>query len=44
MGNLPMFHFKRLIRTTAAICLAMLLTGCVIEPAWGPYHYHHHGY
>jgi hypothetical protein len=31
---------KHLIRTAGAVCLAVLLSGCVIEPAWGPYHHH----
>jgi hypothetical protein len=41
-----MLHAKYLIRTVATVCLAMLLAGCVIEPAWGPYHHHryHDGY
>ena len=33
---------KHLIRTVGAVCLALLLSGCVIEPAWGPYYHHHH--
>jgi hypothetical protein len=37
-----MFYPKHLIRTAAAVCLALLLSGCVIEPAWGPYWHHHH--
>ena len=37
-----MFRLKHLIRTAAAVWLAMLLSGCVIEPAWGPYHHHHY--
>jgi hypothetical protein len=44
--SLSMFHLKGLIRTAGAVCLAILLSGCVIEPAWGPYygHPHHWGY
>jgi hypothetical protein len=34
---------KHLIRTVGVVCLALLLSGCVIEPAWGP-HFHHHWY
>ena len=34
---------KHLMRTVGAVCLALLLSGCVIAPAWGPY-YHHHPY
>jgi hypothetical protein len=42
-GTFLMFHPKRLIQTVAAVCLTMLLSGCVIEP-WGPFfHHHHHG-
>ena len=33
---------KHLIRTIGAVCLALLLSGCVIESAWGPYHHHHY--
>jgi hypothetical protein len=33
---------KPLLRTVGAVCLAILLSGCVIEPAWGPYWHHHH--
>lgn len=32
---------KNLIRTAAAVCLAALLSGCVIAPAWGPGPYYH---
>jgi hypothetical protein len=41
-----MFRPKHLIRVAGAICLAILLSGCVVEPAWGPYygHPHHWGY
>jgi hypothetical protein len=37
---------KSLIRTAAAVCLTVLLSGCVIAPAWepGPYHHPHHYY
>jgi len=35
-----MTHPKHLLRAAGAICLAILLSGCIIEPAWGP-HYHH---
>jgi hypothetical protein len=36
---------KHLIRTAAALSLAILLSGCVVYPAWGPYgHPHHWGY
>jgi hypothetical protein len=34
---------KTLIRT-AAVCLTILLSGCVIAPAWGPYYHPHHYY
>lgn len=33
---------KHLIKATGAICLAILLSGCVIEPGWGPFYHHHH--
>jgi hypothetical protein len=33
---------KHLIRTVGAVCLALLLSGCVIAPAWGPGPYYHH--
>nr|WP_294512779.1 hypothetical protein [uncultured Rhodopila sp.] len=33
-----------LIRTAAAVCLAVLLSGCVVVPAWGPYYHPHHYY
>jgi hypothetical protein len=35
---------KHVIRTAGAVCLAILLSGCVIAPAWGPYHHHHRHY
>ncbi|HQT77701.1 MAG TPA: hypothetical protein PLD10_11670 [Rhodopila sp.] len=38
-----MSQVKPLIRATIAIAMAMLLSGCIIEPAWGPY-YHHRYY
>jgi hypothetical protein len=37
-----MFHPKHLIRIAGAVCLAILLSGCVVEPLWGPYRHHHH--
>jgi hypothetical protein len=38
-----MVNPKHLIRVAGAVCLAILLSGCVIEPA--PYwHPHHWGY
>ena len=37
-----MFHPKPLIRIAGAVCLAILLSGCVIEPAWGPHWGHWH--
>ena len=37
-----MFHPKHLIRVAGAVCLAILLSGCVIEPAWGPDYGHPH--
>ena len=37
-----MSSMKYLIRTVGAVCLAVLLSGCVIEPAWGPYYHHPH--
>jgi hypothetical protein len=41
-----MFPSKLLLRAIGAACLAIILSGCVIEPAWGPYygHRHHWGY
>ncbi len=33
---------KRLIRVVGALGLAIMVSGCVIEPAWGPYHHHHY--
>lgn len=38
---------KPLLRTAAAVCLAVLLSGCIIVPARGPgpyYHHPHHSY
>ena len=36
---------EQLIRIAGAVCLAILLSGCVIEPAWGPYYHNpHYGY
>jgi hypothetical protein len=35
-----MVNPKHLIRIAGAICVAILLSGCVIEPAWGPYYHH----
>jgi hypothetical protein len=37
-----MFHSKHLIRAAWAVGLAILLSGCVVEPAWGPYYHHPH--
>jgi hypothetical protein len=42
VGVSSMFHPKNLIRIAGAVCLAILLSACVIEPAWGPYRHHHH--
>jgi hypothetical protein len=41
-----MFRPKQLIRIVGAACLAILVSGCVIAPAPGPYwgHPHHWGY
>jgi hypothetical protein len=41
-----MLTFKRLIQTVAVLGLAVMLSGCVVYPAWGPYygHPHHWGY
>jgi hypothetical protein len=41
-GVLSMFHPKYLMRAAGAVCLAILLSGCVVEPAWGPYYHHPH--
>lgn len=41
---LPMPFLKRLINTVAVLGLAVMLSGCVVYPAWGPYHHHHWGY
>ena len=32
---------KRLIKTAAAFGIAIMLSGCVVYPAWGPYYHHH---
>lgn len=37
-----MLPIKYLIRSVAALGLAIMLSGCVIYPAWGPYHHSHH--
>jgi hypothetical protein len=34
---------KYLIRIAAAFGMAMMLSGCVVEPLWG-HHHHHYGY
>lgn len=41
-----MFHTKLLVRIASALGLAIMLSGCVIEPAWGPYYHHprYYGY
>ncbi len=36
-----MSPFKRLVQTVAVFGLAIMLSGCVVYPAWGPYHHHH---
>ncbi len=33
-----------LIRSAVALCLAILLSRCVIVPVRGPYHHPHHDY
>jgi hypothetical protein len=44
-GVISMPPIKHLIRTAAALGLAIMLSGCVVYPAWGPYyHPHHWGY
>jgi hypothetical protein len=49
----PMLRYKHLIRTAVAplvrtavaVGFAIMLSGCVVYPAWGPYyHPHHWGY
>lgn len=35
-----MSFMKNLIRTAGVLGVAVLLSGCVIAPAWGPYHHH----
>jgi hypothetical protein len=37
-----MFRSKYLVQAAGAVCLAILLSGCVVEPAWGPYYHHPH--
>jgi hypothetical protein len=37
-----MSPIKHLIRTAAALGLAIMLSGCVVYPAWGPYYHHPH--
>jgi hypothetical protein len=37
-----MFHPKQLIRLAGTICVAIMLSGCVVAPAWGPYWHPHH--
>jgi PBP1b-binding outer membrane lipoprotein LpoB len=39
-----MLPMKILFRSASALCLAVLLSGCVIAPAWGPYYHPHHYY
>jgi hypothetical protein len=39
-----MHPVKILVRSAGALCLAVLLSGCVIAPAWGPYYHPHHYY
>jgi hypothetical protein len=43
-----MFKLRPFVRVIGALCVAMMLAGCVVEPAWGPYyhhpHYHYWGY
>jgi hypothetical protein len=41
-GVTPMLPVKNLLRTAAALGLAIMLSGCVIYPAWGPYYHPHH--
>lgn len=38
-----MSPMRRLIKTAAACGLAIMLSGCVVYPAWGPHHHWHHG-
>ena len=33
-----------LLRSAGALCLAVLLSGCVVVPAYGPYYHPHHYY
>lgn len=37
-----MHQSKRLLRTVGALALAIVLSGCVVVPAWGPYYGHPH--
>jgi hypothetical protein len=37
-----MLPVKYLIKTAATLGLAIMLSGCVIYPAWGPYYHPHH--
>jgi hypothetical protein len=40
-----MLPIRTLIKTAAALGIAVMLSGCVVYPAWGPYyHPHHWGY
>ncbi|HYZ24003.1 MAG TPA: hypothetical protein VE690_17785 [Rhodopila sp.] len=39
-----MSSFKLLARLAGAVGLVIALSGCVIEPAWGPGYYHHPHY
>lgn len=39
-----MFRFKHWVRVIGVVCAAVLLSGCVVEPAWGPYYHHPHHY
>lgn len=36
-----MRYVKAALRVAGAVCLGVMLSGCVIEPAWGPGYYHH---
>jgi hypothetical protein len=37
-----MLPLKHLLQTAAALCFALMLSGCVVYPAWGPYYHPHH--